>query len=590
MSGEKVRKVVGRRWRRRGAVTVQVAVLSGVIMGFAALAIDVGMLYTSKAELQAACDSAALAAAAQLSAEGDTAELAREAAAEYAARHKILGDAAQLDVNRDVEFGRAAFNPVTNRFEFQPSEFSYDAVRVTVRRTADSPGGSIPLLFANSMGVSKKDMWARATAVLVPRDIAVVIDLSNSMSYDSQLRFWDRADGGSSNLRDVWAALNGPEPDRPYLPGPETETEYAADTGPTFGAMTTWGDPLVPRSYKPASDPGLWYIPKGKNTSVPAAEASLAARGYSAAERSALLSGAYDGTASYWVNRTGVILGLALWHSGKSGGLSPSGGDGDNYVEDKEVEWIPIPSFSSGWTWKDYIKGVGGQTSQKPTADGFAYRYGLKTLVDYILQYHPDISRTDNLWATPAEPLRATKDAVQTMINVITALNSMDHLSLEVFATSAHHQVDLTDNLQSIADTLYQRQAGHWDTNTCIGGGLACAINELKSSRARAASAKVIVLMSDGVPNVDEAGRVLSFGASAAVQYAYEQADRAGREGIRIYCVSVGYSVDRSIMQTIAAKAHGQEFFASGSPEEYTEQLEDIFRALGGKRPVALIE
>ena len=70
MSGEKVRKVVGRRWRRRGAVTVQVAVLSGVIMGFAALAIDVGMLYTSKAELQAACDSAALAAAAQLSAEG----------------------------------------------------------------------------------------------------------------------------------------------------------------------------------------------------------------------------------------------------------------------------------------------------------------------------------------------------------------------------------------------------------------------------------------------------------------------------------------------------------------------------------------
>jgi hypothetical protein len=43
-------------------------------------------------------------------------------------------------------------------------------------------------------------------------------------------------------------------------------------------------------------------------------------------------------------------------------------------------------------------------------------------------------------------------------------------------------------------------------------------------------------------------------------------------------------------MQTIAAKAHGQEFFASGSPEEYTEQLEDIFRALGGKRPVALIE
>ena len=34
----------------------------------------------------------------------------------------------------------------------------------------------------------------------------------------------------------------------------------------------------------------------------------------------------------------------------------------------------------------------------------------------------------------------------------------------------------------------------------------------------------------------------------------------------------------------------GQEFYAVGSPEEYTEQLQDIFRAIGGKRPVALIE
>ena len=33
-----------------------------------------------------------------------------------------------------------------------------------------------------------------------------------------------------------------------------------------------------------------------------------------------------------------------------------------------------------------------------------------------------------------------------------------------------------------------------------------------------------------------------------------------------------------------------QEFYAAGTPEEYTEQLEDIFRTLGGKRPVALIE
>jgi hypothetical protein len=89
---------------------------------------------------------------------------------------------------------------------------------------------------------------------------------------------------------------------------------------------------------------------------------------------------------------------------------------------------------------------------------------------------------------------------------------------------------------------------------------------------------------------VDESGTYVGDGAAAALQYVYDQADRAADEGIRIYCVSVGYQVARGVMQTVAAKGHGQEFFASGSPEQYTQELEDIFRALGGKRPVALIE
>ena len=45
-----------------------------------------------------------------------------------------------------------------------------------------------------------------------------------------------------------------------------------------------------------------------------------------------------------------------------------------------------------------------------------------------------------------------------------------------------------------------------------------------------------------------------------------------------------------SLMQEIATIGGGQEFYAVGNPEEYTEQLELIFRSLGGERPVALIE
>ena len=45
-----------------------------------------------------------------------------------------------------------------------------------------------------------------------------------------------------------------------------------------------------------------------------------------------------------------------------------------------------------------------------------------------------------------------------------------------------------------------------------------------------------------------------------------------------------------ALIQEIAAIRHRQELYAAGNPEEYTEQLEAIFRALGGKRSVALIE
>ena len=60
--------------------------------------------------------------------------------------------------------------------------------------------------------------------------------------------------------------------------------------------------------------------------------------------------------------------------------------------------------------------------------------------------------------------------------------------------------------------------------------------------------------------------------------------------GYRIYTVSVGYNVDRALMQEIAAIGHGQEYYAVGSPEDYTEQLQIIFRMLGGQRQAVLIE
>lgn len=582
---------------RRGAVVVQVAVLSTVLLGMAAMAIDIGAMYAAKTELQAAADSAALAAAGELlnSSAADPLAWARDIAKDYALRNAVANVHAGIS-DSDVEFGKAIFNAETGRYSFQPGGEPVDAVRVRVARTTESEGGPLQLGFANIFGVSSKNMWARASAVLLPRDIAVVIDLSGSMNDDSELKHYkafygdqgDLRDGIQVNLRDIWCALDGPAPSRPYVPGSESESEYADDTGPSVGNMTVWGSEVVPETYAPASDAGLTYIRKSKLLTNPAINAYLTSQGYTSDEISKIMGYTSDGNSNHWRNRCGVMLGLASWKSGRPGGKP--GGNGDGILDNSETTWISYPSYRGTWTWQNFIDYVQGSSGMTQTQPALQYRYGLKTFTNFLLENQAKNSQTNILWQTPEQPLQAVKDAVQTMTDVIVSLESLDRLSLETFATTVHHEVDLTDDLQSVPERLYQRQAGHYDTTTNIGGGLAQGVAELSSSRGRASAMKIIVLMTDGKPNINENGDYVGEDDPAVREYCLAKAQVAADAGIRIYCVSVGQDVDRELMQEIAAIGRGQEFYAAGTPEQYQAELEDIFRALGGKRPVALIE
>jgi len=590
---------LGRRGRR-AVVIVQVVVFATLMLGMGALAVDIGAIYTAQTELQRSADSAALAAAARLAGNGvDSPEvLARSTADEYARRNPVAGAVSGVEAG-DVVFGQSVYNAGTGKFSFQPGGAKYDAVRIVVRRSAGSAAGPLPLMFANIYGAASQNLAASAAAVLIPRDIAVVIDLSGSMNDDSELQHYKRFqgergdwfDGIDVNLRDVWCALDGPAPADPYVPGAEADTEYAGDTGPAIGAMQTWGSPVVPETYSPSGDPGLWYIPRSAACTNAAARASVLARGYTADEANCLLSGTYDGTTNQWRNRAAVILGLASWRSGRAGGQP--GGDGDAMVDDNTTErvWAAYPSWRGSWTWSTYLTYVSSTSSALYGSNSaFRYRFGVKTFVNWLLESEPQYNQTSVLWQTPEQPIRAVKDAVQTMVHQIETLQSMDQMSLEVFGTTAHHEVNLSETLQSAADRLYHLQSAHYDTTTNMGGGLLSAMNELASARARSGAAKVIVLMSDGKPNVDEHGGYISGGSQAIDDWILGIAQQACDRGIRIYTVSVGRDVDQSIMQAIATTGAGQHFHAEGTPDQYADQLALIFRTLGGKRPVALIE
>ncbi len=593
----RIRRGFRNRRLRRASVMVQSVIFGSTVgLGVAALAVDTGLMFAAKSELQNAADAAALAAASQLGSKVDPTGMAGIEAARFAALNKIAGLGADVAIEADVVFGHAVMDG--ERFEFLPEQIPYDAARVTIRRDATAADGPVSLLFAKMFGVSGASMRASATAMLIPRDIALVIDLSASMNDDSELRHYKQfpsESGGTRpgvqiNIKECWQALEG--------------------TPPTWGQMTNWGNEVVLGSYTPVGDPGLWRIPKSSSCTESAVTTQLTSRGYSSAERSALMSGSGDGTTAYYRNRVRVILGLADWKSGKSGGKygSGSGGNGDNYVQDDELTakiGFPYPLGASSNTWNSYVDYAAGSTQMTQTDSNFRYRFGLKTFVNYLLESRPSHSQTPNLASVPEEPLQSVKNAVESMINLIIGLETQDYVSLETFAQYGYHAHDLTvpdspDDLSTllleIPATLNGHQAGHFTSVTNIGGGFQKAYEELTSDRARNSAAKVVMLLTDGKPNVNADNQHVGDNHAQAIAWAEDRAAALREIGATIYIIGVGGDVNAELCASLAGSPD-HYFFADNTPDPdnggqpmYVTELQQIFRTLGGRRPVRLIQ
>ncbi len=143
-----------------------------VLLGFAALTIDVGRLYNVKAELQNAADAAALAGASAL--------------ADNSLRESVSNDPQVIAEHvRHRAFHIAALNPadqksthlaiedvVVGRFDWdypdQPlsHDGSANAVQVTARLTEGSPNGPVLNFFAPILGADTSNVSAMAIAAI----------------------------------------------------------------------------------------------------------------------------------------------------------------------------------------------------------------------------------------------------------------------------------------------------------------------------------------------------------------------------------------------------------------------------------------
>lgn len=154
----------------RGTVAVLVAASLLVLLGFAALAIDIGYVMVARNELQTGADAAALAGARKLipyvgTGTPNWADAYAEASNRIAL-NKVTGRALTQGT---VSYGYWDLSSTTQK-DVQASSSGmtnpFPAVQVTVARNRTSNGGPIRMFFAGLIGVPTVDSRATAVAVI----------------------------------------------------------------------------------------------------------------------------------------------------------------------------------------------------------------------------------------------------------------------------------------------------------------------------------------------------------------------------------------------------------------------------------------
>jgi len=152
----------------RGAIAIIVALTLMTLIGFAALAMDIGRFRVAASELQSASDSGALAGAWQLNAAADGEMAARTYGSDFAEKHTADYEAGQpkpiddVDPNTDVKTGNWDF--ASRVFEEGGALEDMNAVEVTTYRHADK-GTAMPGWLGGLMGYNQANEVRRAVAV-----------------------------------------------------------------------------------------------------------------------------------------------------------------------------------------------------------------------------------------------------------------------------------------------------------------------------------------------------------------------------------------------------------------------------------------
>jgi Flp pilus assembly protein TadG len=553
--------------RRRGAILIVSLLLIVLMLGMMAFSIDIGYIVLARSQLQAAADSTALAAAASMHLDRmDMEAVARR----YASANTVTARPVQID-SSDIEYG--AWDTATRTFT--PSASPGNAVRITTRADRNN-GGEVPLFFGRIFNMMSVRQEASAVAVTNPRDIAFVVDLSGSMNYDTD-------PNNTDDINRTFAPLGYPTIGTELMQQIYDDFNFGTFPGPSQHA----GAPLGVSS---KGDP----LSKLTSTSGPLSKSNIPKQ-YRIKQNDS--SSVRKQKAFAWVM--------------------------DVQIPSLMPNVIPAPNSSKNYAyWADYL------------ADNYR-QIGYRSYVHFLMvhgrdekpdgstytplsQYSPDCplhtestAGGDFQFPPREQPTHAARRALIAALQVIKERNQnisdpnqRDWVSIVTFDRLTGGGPQLVLPLTSDYDEAMQactwfQACSHNTASTATEAGLIKARQHLKprteGGSGRLATNKVVVLLTDGLPNLYETSsstinRYIRdnpsddfYGGSYPRDAALMQTAMMQTDHWFTYPVGIGLGCDYDFMDRMArtgatANGDGESPRGSGNPADYEERLTEIFR------------
>lgn len=192
----------------------------------------------------------------------------------------------------------------------------------------------------------------------------------------------------------------------------------------------------------------------------------------------------------------------------------------------------------------------------------------------------------------PFEPYDAMVDAAAYFVTLFDP--AYDKIGVGSFSSQGTIVRGLSSNFTAVQNAVHSMDPPNGATN--IAHALAIGRQILDGTGKRANAVRVLVLLTDGVPNTycgpssyspnayNSTSCSQASGTTAAADHTLREAQRAANAGIYIYVIGLGQEVEQDFLKEIARIGKGLYFYSPTA-----EQLDEAFQAVAEQTHIALV-